>query len=139
MKKISLLILIILATFTLSACGVKEEKVTENYRIVNYKRFEELVNKSDNTSYLIYVYAYSCGYCDSYKPKLQEVTEERDVIVYAIDMETLSEKERDKVRNYVGNYEGTPTTMIYKNGEQVAKEVGDMLKGDIATFISKHM
>ncbi len=152
MKKIIATLCVLAALFMLVGCaGAKEEKITDHYYEINYKRLVEISKEDDSKPYLIYVYSNSCSYCKAYKPKLKEVSEEQDVIVYALNKDDLSEKESEKIgEDYIPGFDGgVPLTVTIKNGElvkmtselvgQTQKDmlVGNASEGAIRKFIGE--
>ncbi len=143
MKKIKILLgVIVLSTilFLVTACGEESEEieVTPYYKEINYARFDEIVKEKNDVKYLIYLQKPDCSYCTLFKPKLKEVSEELEIIVYSLDTSELSSAEKEEISEYIDGFTGTPTTIIMQNSKLVDKIVGNKLKGDIKTFLNEN-
>ena len=60
-----------------------------------------------------------CIHCISYKPKLEDMANKHKVDIYYIDVDLLSKEEHSELEKYI-NYNGTPTTVFLKNGEETS-------------------
>ena len=83
------------------------------YRELNsLAAFESKVKNGD--SFVLFIYMNGCGHCKNFKPILDHVIDERNLIVYGIEI--------SHVYGYKGleSIKGTPYMVVYKDGEVLA-------------------
>lgn len=84
----------------------------------------KIKNKED---FSLFVGSTNCSHCDSYKVKLNKLIKKYKLEIFYIDVSTLTEKEKDILKDSV-NYRATPTTTFFKDGvecDSIKKIVGD--------------
>ncbi len=109
MKKITLMLVLLLTVFT--GCSNK----LKTYQEINLNEYKKMIENKE--TFILYIGAKNCQYCISYTKKLNKIIKEYQVKVYYIDVSLLSETELTEFKGYV-YYEGTPTTVFIKNGEE---------------------
>ncbi len=94
-------------------------------------RMEEIKN-SDET-WLLDFWAEWCHPCEKYSPIFEEVSEEvEDINFGSVDMEEHQELGTDM------GVRALPTTLMLRNGEEVARSAGAMSKDELKKFIKKN-
>lgn len=92
----------------------------------------EQVKNSDET-WVVDFWAEWCGPCKKLAPRFEEVSEElEDVNFGKVDMEENGD---------IGTNEGVralPTLIIYRNGDEVARQSGAMNKSDLKQWIQEN-
>lgn len=84
------------------------------------------IEDTKKDEYVITVFAQTfCGYCKQYQPIIQRIYNENDVKVYWFDIDaksSLTEEERNTVTSTyeLPDFDGTPYTLVTKNGQTVA-------------------
>lgn len=111
MNKIKFLFLIFLSLFIFSGCG------SSNFKSISYT---ELTNKLDNKdTFFFVVIKDDCRYCEAFKPKMEKVLDEYDVVGYKLNISDMSEKEYKDFQNQF-NVDSTPTTVFIYQGKEVS-------------------
>ncbi len=79
----------------------------------------------------------TCSHCHNLKPIIEEVQNENGFKLHWIDIDTLSEIDRNAVTNIykLENFEGTPHTFITKNGTLLKEKSGEMTKTKLISFL----
>ena len=99
----------------------------ENYaNIILPKDLDEKVASGDTT--YAYIFSPTCQYCMSFTPKLMTVAEEYDIRIDQLNvLEYPDEWEKYKV-------EATPTLIVFKDGGEVNRLVGDHEESNVRAF-----
>lgn len=97
-----------------------------------YKQFD---SKDLN---VIYFASSTCGYCSLEKPILEQISKDYDMDYYAIDASSLSDTEISEIISALGISGATPTTVIVKDGEVVAKNEGYLDGKPYVEFFAKN-
>lgn len=121
MKKIKV-ILLILCILILTGCANSNGKL-ESITLNEYK--ELIANKE---SFVIEQYGSSCNHCASLKPKLQKFIKEYNLTIKTINLDKLTESERNELKSITGTL-ATPVIMFYKEGSE--KSVATRIVGDV--------
>ena len=80
--------------------------------------FNELNNKVKNKeSFFFVIVQDGCSHCASFTPKLEAVLDEYKITGYKLNLTKLTETQRDELSKLF-SYDGTPTTIFVKNGEE---------------------
>lgn len=110
-RKISkVLAAVIVAIMVISGCS-KESNIKE----ITYEEFKEKI--ANKESFPLYVGNEGCSFCVSYKPTLEAVAKEYNIIIYHLDNSKLSEEEYNEFESYV-KISGTPTVAFITDGEE---------------------
>ena len=97
-----------------------------------YKQFDsEKLN-------VIYFASSTCGYCNLEKPIIEQISKDYDMDYYAIDASSLSDTEISEIISPLGISGATPTTVIVKDGEVVAKNEGYLDGKPYVEFFAKN-
>lgn len=121
-KYISIIFSFLFALFLVVGCSCKDnpgdEKASLSIGNVNATSYVELASaaelqaKVDNKdSFVLYVFQSGCDGCKLFKPIIEHVIDERNLIIYAIQW--------NKVKNFKGleSVSGTPSLAVYNKGE----------------------
>lgn len=97
----------------------KEKKEADKHLVeISIGELQEKVNNKD--TFILVVTKDGCSYCESYKPVIKDVLEEYDVVAYELNQTKLTTKEdQNAYEELVPNITGTPTTVFFKNGEEI--------------------
>lgn len=99
----------------------------ENYSNIILPEDLDKKIKSGETTYA-YIFSPTCTYCKNFTPKLMPVAEE-----YNIRIDQLNVLEYpNEWKKY--NIEATPTLIVFKDGEEVSRLMGDHAEGNIRLF-----
>ena len=101
---------------------------------IKYQEYQEIINKDEYS--VILLTSPTCSHCISYKPYVNYVANEYNIVVYDIDLSTLEYDEyneiHDKYSAIASEYNEdepvipTPVTLIVRNGEEVASSLGNI-------------
>lgn len=110
MKKIGTIMLAILIIFGLSGC-----KKYTTYTEISYTQLKEKMEAKD--TFVLVVGAAHCSACKEYKTTMEEIIHDKQIEIFYIDMDNLTEEEDAKLYSeFVVT--STPTTIFFKDGEQ---------------------
>lgn len=87
---------------------------------------------------VIYFASSTCGYCNLEKPIIEQISKDYDMDYYAIDASSLSDTEISEIISALGISGATPTTVIVKEGEVVAKNEGYLDGKPYVEFFAKN-
>lgn len=90
-----------------------EVKKLQNIKNMTIAELETNIAKKEN--FILVITQTSCGACIAYKPVLDEILINYNLIAYEIDIRTLSDEEYHKL-NEIITVEYTPTTLFFKEG-----------------------
>ena len=102
----------------------EEENVdysSEYYQIINVEKFKEVYANEEPT--LIYFGANWCGNCQNFKPIAQKFAQEKQIKVYFVQTDALSQDEQEELNELV-EFEYIPYITVYKNKELLYGETG---------------
>ncbi|MDO5569352.1 MAG: thioredoxin family protein [bacterium] len=106
---------------------------------IEYSTYEEILNDSQN-NHIVYIGSASCSYCTKFQPIIEEVAEEYNLVVYYIDISTLTSSNKSKLstsNSYLKDNEwGTPTTLILLGNEVVDVLSGYVEEDELVSFFS---
>lgn len=110
---------------------VKESMVKQ----ITGEEYLAMINDEIEEARVVVVGRASCSHCLAYKPVYTNVANEKEVTIYYLDTDTIMDEDTwNAVWEFTGT-EGTPTTVVIKNhenvdaieGELTAEEVVDLL------------
>ncbi|MBR2833553.1 MAG: hypothetical protein IKE75_03890 [Bacilli bacterium] len=109
------------------ACNIEPSKEYENLGEASYDQYKCLYESEE--PFAIILSQTTCGYCQKYKPFINEYIADKNIPLYVIEVNTLEDEERSGLLSslsYFDNNEGwgTPLTLGIKN-----KEVIDEISG----------
>jgi len=89
---------------------------------------DDVIEKVDNKeTFVLLLSQTTCSHCMAYKPKLQEVANKYEIMVFYLEVDLLSDDEKKELKKYF-SYEGTPTTIFVINGEE--KTAANRINGE---------
>lgn len=91
-----------------------KENEYSNIIQINYDTYDKMVSQKQD--FILIATQTYCSHCHDYKPILNEVLQDNNLIAYEIDLLTISDEEKSLFKDQT-NVTGTPTTLFYKNGE----------------------
>ena len=79
----------------------------------------------------------TCSHCHNYKPVIEEVASSNNLKLHFINIDTLTNNDRNVVENTydLKDFEGTPHTLITKNGELLKEISGENTKTRIESAL----
>ena len=108
-----------------------------NIRIIKYNEF---LSKSKENDYTVFLLAIDgCTHCQMYKPIVNEIAKMYDFEAFYLDVDEITKDEfdylHDNVSALMNEYSDddepvipTPTTIIFKDGQEVASKIGNIGK-----------
>lgn len=137
-------VVVILAMF--SSKGTKAEEEVEyplaltgeaGLHQITYDEYKTFVDNGD--AFIVVIERSGCSYCIRYMPIVREVADEKQIPIYYIDTDTLTEdefNELDSTNNYLKkNNWGTPTTLFMLGSRVLDSIPGYVEKDTILSFI----
>jgi len=127
MKKSIYLILILI--LVLVGCGTRS-----NYKSIKATEATAMLDNMD--SIVLVIGLSSCAACRSYKPVVEELVKNYDIVIYYVELDTDN---RTDVTNLINKHliEAlyTPTTYIFKEGVLVDSVIGDIEYRRLKTWL----
>ncbi len=110
-------ILIIVIAMLLISLGTIGYDIYNNryYKELNYTEFFNKWHNKD--SFILVIKQNNCSHCESYMPKIKEISNEYKIKTYYINSSKFTAEESSAFSNLI-NYSGTPTTVFIVNGEE---------------------
>ncbi len=105
-KKIFLFLIIILG---LTGCS-------SNLKKISYSDLQQMIK--ENKTFILEVSQDGCSHCEQYSPIIKQVLKDNNLTAYNLNITYISKKDYNKF-NEKYNFEGTPTTMFFKNGKEI--------------------
>lgn len=127
-KNIVFLIIIIVLIMLISVIIYINNKNT-NLLKLDYQEVIDKINNKDD--FILCVSASECVHCNKYKPKLKEISNTYDIKIYYVNVDEFTDKDYEKFKvdfNFDG---GTPTTILFKDGEE--KTTASRIEGNEKT------
>lgn len=130
MKKIKYIVILVLLSFVIVACGNN----SDNIKNISYKEFKEM--KENKETFMVEVIQNGCEWCKAFAPKFKEVLEENNVISYKLNRSNMSESELKELTQEFNEF-GTPTVIFITNGEEQSSQ--QRISGNVSkqTIIDK--
>ena len=122
-----------------STSGIKEntneiiENENENENEIKTKNEFDKIKKSKNYS-IVVVISNNCSYSEIFKPILEDVIQEYNVNIYYLNIDSNFYNSVDLDTSV----DGTPTTIIYKNGKVINNIMGYKEKNDLINILKKN-
>lgn len=80
---------------------------------------DEVIEKINNKdSFVLCITQTTCTHCNSYKPKLEKVSENYDLEIFYIDIDKYEQEEINNFKKYISFDGSTPVTAFIKDGEE---------------------
>lgn len=109
MKKVVKVLLVVISLMLLTGCKNNMERIT-------YSDLEDKIKDKD--TFIMEVSQDGCSHCEEYKPIIDEILNDNNLTAYNLNITYLSEQDYNKFdKKYT--FEGTPTTMFFKDGKEV--------------------
>lgn len=130
----------VLAAVLLLVCVVTIKDVQKDNTNNNVSsNMTEWVSETKEDKYVVTVIGLTyCQYCKNYNPVISGLAKEYDFKLYWFDIDAMSEEDSNiltttyDLQQYTGS---SPYTVITKNGEFVADNVGGMSESETKTFL----
>lgn len=94
---------------------------------INYTNLKNMMDKKED--FILVITQTYCSHCHTYKPVLNEVLEDNNLIAYEIDLLTLSEEDQDRLYDEIG-VGSTPTTLFFEKGQET--DMGSRIVGSVS-------
>ena len=118
----------------------KDEEFKEILNYVDYKGYKKII-ASDEPQLMVMVQT-GCGACISAKPVLEEISEEYDITINALNITNLSDEDRQELSStldYLNKNEwGTPLLLIVKNNQVIDASNGYLDEDAYEIFLKKN-
>lgn len=111
MKKLIKSVLIIIVAILIAAGCSKQSNIKE----ISFEDFKEKI--ANKESFPLYVGNAGCSHCISYRPVLESIANEYDIVIYHLDNSKLTDEEYSEFKKYI-NISGTPTVAFITDGEE---------------------
>ena len=143
---VGLIVVICVISIVVADSKKQQELVDEYYRLYEVSDSEEnntsdssvVMNLDDDYYSIVFFGADDCSYCQLYQPVIDEIMELYDLSYYYVNSNDISENNLvdmlEKGEVSVDDF-GTPTTVIIKNGEAVANNIGYMDREETFSFL----
>lgn len=104
---------------------------------ITYKEYLEKIENKE--TFVLFVSQTYCSHCIDYKPKFSEVINTNNITGYELDLLTLTEEDFDSFTELV-EVSGTPTTIFYRNGEEItaARLEGSKSQEELTDVLKKY-
>ena len=112
---VALVSLVFIGTFVMS--GYKVYELNKSLVEIDSTELREKIE--DDEDFILVFTNTTCSHCAMYKPILQEVLVDYDLVAYEIVTDHVKEEDISFL-NTVASISGTPTTVFIKDGEEIA-------------------
>lgn len=129
MKKTLKVLLVVISLLLLTGCKNNMERIT-------YSDLEDKIKNKD--TFIMEISQDGCSHCEEYKPVIDEVLKDNKLKAYNLNITYVSEKDYNKFdKEY--EFEGTPTTMFFKDGKEVlsSRLVGTVSKSKLTKELKR--
>ncbi len=114
------------------ACNAKADEEFSNLAKLDYKTYQCLYD-SDETFTLVITQS-TCGYCEQYKPVINEYAGKHNIPVYYLEIDTMDSQDSQAAISSLSYFEenpewGTPTTLAVKDKKAIAN-IGGYVDSD---------
>ena len=113
MKKV---LIVLIGIFCLFCTGCGNNKLS-GYSEISFDDYKRLVENKE--SFPLVIGSSTCSACSLFKPTMESFIKKYQVDVKYIDLSKLSDDERNSLNSLI-NFESTPTTVFFKDGEQTS-------------------
>lgn len=127
MKNKKKLLIIIGLIFILTIVTIILIPKEKNLIKLSYKEIIEKVDNKDD--FVLCISRTNCVHCQEYKPKLKKVANDYNIIIYYANTDDFTKEEYEKFKENFSFDGGTPTTIIFKNGEE--KTTASRINGNV--------
>lgn len=103
----------------------QEIDLDSHLKIIDFKELQEKVNNKE--TFILLFSQTDCVHCAAFKPIFKEVLTKHDLTAYEIQLDTLTDDEKNQLYT-IANVSGTPTTVFIENGAE--KSTSTRLQGE---------
>ncbi len=118
----------------------EDEEFKEILNYVDYSTYKDLIASSEPQ--LVVMVQTGCGACISAKPVLEEISEENDITINALNITNLSSEDSENLSSTLDylskNDWGTPLLLIVKNNQVIDASSGYLDKDTYEIFLKKY-
>ena len=111
MKKIGKLLLLTILLLGLTGCFSKGK----SYHELSYD--EEMQKMEQKETFVLYIGSSNCSACEKFKPTLEQVITEYDLMVYYIDVAKLTDEQANKFVTVINFGNATPKVYFIEEGD----------------------
>ena len=97
-----------------------------NFIRLNYNKVKEMINNKE--TFTLCISRTTCTYCQSFKPKLKDISKKYDIKIYYIELDKESKENQEDLLELLSFDGKTPTTIFIKDGEETTS--ANRIKGD---------
>lgn len=144
---LGVVIVIILSIFAFSNKGENmKESVTlsddfAGVKQISYSEYNTMVE--EDKTFILLVSREGCTYCESFAPIIEEVSNEKNIPIYKVDIATFEEDELEEFNSSNsflkrGDW-GTPTTLVLKGTEVIDTLSGLTEKDKLIEFLDENV
>lgn len=113
---------------------VKESMVKQ----ITGEEYLAMIDDETEEARVVVVGRASCSHCLAYKPVYTGVANEKEVTIYYLDTDTIMDEDTwNAVWGFTGT-EGTPTTVVIKNHENVDAIEGELTAEEVVDLLVKY-
>lgn len=127
-KKLLIGILVGIIIISLIVLYFTSNNSSKNFIKLSYEEFKEKIDNGD--SFVLCVSRTTCSHCNDYKPKLLEVSNKYNIMIYYIEINEFSDIELNYFKEIFGFDGSTPITMFIKDGKEGT--TGSRIEGDVS-------
>lgn len=114
-----------------------DKEAYPHLNILNYNDYLAMLN--NNNKNILVVGQTTCGYCNQYKPVLNEIAFDKNIVINYIDIATLTQNEYQEFLNSLSYFKensnwGTPLTLIIQNKKVLDYTEGAKSKSDTINY-----
>lgn len=80
---------------------------------IDYQEVMDKINKKE--TFILMISQTTCPHCKEYRPVLNKVLKDYDIIAYYVEFDTFTEEQKKEFTSYI-NFESTPETIFLKEG-----------------------
>jgi len=123
-KKLFIIIGIILVLTILTIVLIPKEK---NLIKLSYNEIIEKIENKDD--FILCISKTNCVHCQKYKPKIKKVANDYNIKIYYTNTDSFTDEEYETFKKDFSFDGGTPTTILFKNGEE--KTTATRINGNV--------
>lgn len=112
-----------------------ENLESEYYKIITFTELKDLLQTNDTN--LIYFGASWCGACQSFKPIAQRFAKEKQIHIYFVLIDSLTDEENEALDKIV-SFEYIPYVTVYQNGQFVYQKSGVHQYEDLESLVREY-
>ncbi|MGG3754287.1 thioredoxin family protein [Bacillus anthracis] len=130
-KYLVLFILVFIVSFSIVIFQTSKGSGNNEYKDINLTEYEDKLDKKE--SFIVYIYSTSCEACERFSPILNEKIKEHGIEVLALNV--LEEKNKDTTFFKKQNLKLTPTIILYKDGVEKNRRIGNISAEGLEEFL----